>query len=296
MPRKERDEKRRDNKGRLLKSGESQRSDGRYAYKYIDTFGETQFVYSWKLVPTDKVPAGKRPCLSLREKIKQIQKDLDDGIDTIGKKMTVCQLYEKYTRQRGNVRKGTQKSRQQLMKLLSEDKLGAASIDSVKLSDAKEWAIRMKEKGISYKTISNDKRSLKAAFYTAIQDDCIRKKPFDFQLNTVIEDDTEPKVPLTPAQEESFLSFAQNDKVYQKYYDELIILLGTGFRISELCGLTDTDIDFENRIINVDHQLLRSAETGYYIETPKTKSGIRQIPMSEKVYEAFNRVDRKSVV
>ena len=43
-------------------------------------------------------------------------------------------------------------------------------------------------------------------------------------------------------------------------------------------------------ISNVDHQLLRSAETGYYIETPKTKSGIRQIPMSEKVYEAFNRV------
>ena len=61
--------------------------------------------------------------------------------------MTVCQLYEKYTRQRGNVRKGTQKSRQQLMKLLSEDKLGAASIDSVKLSDAKEWALRMQEKG-----------------------------------------------------------------------------------------------------------------------------------------------------
>ena len=148
MPRKERDEKRRDNKGRLLKSGESQRSDGRYAYKYIDTFGEPQFVYSWKLVPTDKVPAGKRPCLSLREKIKQIQKDLDDGIDTIGKKMTVCQLYEKYTRQRGNVRKGTQKSRQQLMKLLSEDKLGAASIDSVKLSDAKEWALRMQERAL----------------------------------------------------------------------------------------------------------------------------------------------------
>ena len=54
------------------------------------------------------------------------------------------------------------------MKLLEEDKLGSCPIDSVKLSDAKERAIRMKEKGISYKTISNDKRSLKAAFYTAI--------------------------------------------------------------------------------------------------------------------------------
>ena len=100
MSKKERDEKRRDSKGRLLKSGESQRTDGRYAYKYTDTFGEPKFVYSWKLVPTDKIPAGKRPDISLREKIKQIQKDLDDGIDTIGKKMTVCQLYEKYIRQR----------------------------------------------------------------------------------------------------------------------------------------------------------------------------------------------------
>ena len=176
------------------------------------------------------------------------------------------------------------------MKLLEADKLGSCPIDSVKLSDAKEWALRMKEKGISYKTISNDKRSLKAAFYTAIQDDCIRKNPFDFQLNTVIEDDTEPKVPLTGEQEESLLSFMQSDSVYQKYRDEVIILLGTGLRISELCGLTETDLDFENRVINVDHQLLRSAETGYYIEKPKTQSGIRQIPMSEKVYEALGRV------
>ena len=80
MSKKERDEKRRDNKGRLLKSGESQRPDGRYAYKYTDTFGEVKFVYSWKLVPTDKIPAGKRPDISLREKIKQIQKDLDVGL------------------------------------------------------------------------------------------------------------------------------------------------------------------------------------------------------------------------
>ena len=79
-------EKRRDNKNRILRTGESQRKDGRYAYKYIDTFGKPQFVYSWKLVPTDKTPAGKRDDIALREKEKEIQKDLDDGIDHIGKK------------------------------------------------------------------------------------------------------------------------------------------------------------------------------------------------------------------
>ena len=82
-------EKRRDNKGRILRTGESQRKDGRYAYKYTDAYGKPQFVYSWKLVSTDKTPAGKRDVPALRDKIKEICRDLDDGIDTVGKKMTV---------------------------------------------------------------------------------------------------------------------------------------------------------------------------------------------------------------
>ena len=288
--------KRRDSKNRILRSGESQRKDGRYAYKYTDTFGKPQFVYAWKLVPTDKTPKGKREDKSLREKVKEIQKDLDDGIDPVGKKMTVCQLYEKHIRNYANVRHGTKQGRKQLMRILEEDTIGACSIENVKMSDAKEWALRMKEKGYSFKTISNHKRSLKAAFYSAIQDDCIRKNPFDFPINTVIEDDTEPKIPLSPNQEESLLSFVKSDKVYYKYYDELIILLGTGLRISEFCGLTDRDIDFENRTINVDHQLQYSGKKSYRIETPKTDNGIRKIPMSDRVLEALQRVmqNRKS--
>lgn len=71
------------------------------------------------------------------------------------------------------------------MAVLKADPLGGRSIDTVKLSDAKEWAIRMGEKGYAYKTINNWKRSLKAAFYTAIEDDCIRKNPFNFALDTI---------------------------------------------------------------------------------------------------------------
>ena len=63
----------------------------------------------------------------------------------------------------------------------------------MKLSDAKEWAIRMTRRAMPYKTINNWKRSLKAAFYTAIEDDCIRKNPFNFAIADVLEDDTEEK-------------------------------------------------------------------------------------------------------
>ena len=140
-------EKRRDNKGRILRTGESQRADGRYMYKYVNRAGETKVVYSWKLVATDRVPKGKRDDLSLREKEREIQRDLEDGIDTKGKKMTLCELYAKKTAQRINVKKNTLAGRKYLMDALKQDKLGSRSIDSIKPSDAKEWAVRMKEKG-----------------------------------------------------------------------------------------------------------------------------------------------------
>ncbi len=282
-------EKRRDNKGRILRTGESQRKDGRYAYKYTDACGKPQFVYSWKLVATDRTPAGKKDDVSLREKEKIIHRDIEDGIDPIGKKMTVCQLYAKQNSHRKNVKHGTEKGREYLMGLLRDDPIGSRSIDSVKLSDGKEWAIRMSEKGFAYKSINNFKRSLKAAFYTAIEDDCVRKNPFNFALNMVLEDDSEEKVVLTPEQEESLLDFAQSDPVYSKYCDEIIILLETGLRISELCGIT-TKLDFTNRLIHVDHQLLRDSEVGFYIDTPKTPNSNRDVPMSEKAYQALWRV------
>jgi integrase len=68
--------------------------------------------------------------------------------------------------------------------------------------------------------------------------------------------------------------------------------LETGIRVSELCGLTVKDLDFQNRSINVDHQFLRDTEVGYYTEPPKTNSGIRQLPMSDKVYQAFRRISK----
>ena len=217
--------KRKDGKNRNLRNGESQRKDGRYVYKYTDIYGKPQFVYSWKLVPTDKTPAGKRDDISLREKETQIKKDLNDGIDTAGGKMTVCQLYDKKNSQRKNIKRATEKGRQYLMNALKNDPLGMRAVDTVKQSDAKEWAIRMSEKGYAYKTIDNYKRSLKASFYMAIQDDCIRKNPFEFKLSDVLEDDTEQKVILTPEQEERLLAFMEKDKIYSKYYDETVVLL-----------------------------------------------------------------------
>lgn len=284
-------EVRRDNRRRILRTGESQNKEGRYVYKYINSLGEQKFIYSWKLVPTDRVPKGKRDDISLREKIAEVQRDLSDGIDTAGKKMTVCQLYEKKNNLRKNIRRNTVKGRQQFMNVLKKDPFGSMSIDSVKQSDAKEWAIRMSENGIAYNSIKNYMRSLRASFYMAIQDDYVRKNPFDFVLSDILDDTRKEKTALSLEQEEALLTFAKSDRTYKKYYDELVILLETGLRISEFCGLDlNVAVDMKNKSILVEHQLLKDTETGYYIENPKTKSGIREIPMTDKAYDAFQRL------
>ena len=229
-------QKRRDNRNRVLNTGESQRTNGLYVFKYIDRDKKPKFVYSWRLVETDRLPAGKRPCKPLREKEREIRRDLEDGIDPIGKKMTVSQLYAKFTRCRLDVREGTERSRAQLKRLLFEDAIGSREIGGVKPSDAKEWAQRMKSKGFAYSTISNHKRSLKAAFYLAIADDCIRKNPFDFKLATVIKRDVTEREPLSREQVDALLGFMRSDAVYHRYIDEIVILLGTGLRISDADG------------------------------------------------------------
>lgn len=278
--------KRKDSKGRILKTGESQRKDGMYVYKYQGIDGKPKFLYSWRLTDTDPLPRGKRPCKSLREKEEEVLRDNLDGIDSIGKKMTLCELYEKHNNVHPNVRKTTESGRKVLMDILKADILGNTSIDKIKSSDAKEWAIRLKEKGYAYQTINNHKRSLTAAFYTAISDDLVRKNPFLFKLADVIENDTPPKTALTDEQVNTLLSFVQADKTYQRYCRAIVVLLHTGLRISELCGLTVQDIDFEKGYINVTHQLQYDKE-GYRITPPKTENSIRKIPMMKVVKEAL---------
>ena len=79
---------RRDSKRRVLRAGESIRADGKYQFKYYVN-GKAKFVYSWKLEPTDRLPAGKKQCLSLRELEKQIGYDTGADRQTSGRKKAV---------------------------------------------------------------------------------------------------------------------------------------------------------------------------------------------------------------
>lgn len=283
--------KRRDKKNRVLRNGESQRADGRYAYKYIDSNGKPQFVYSWRLENTDKIPQGKRDDLCLRDKEKLIQKDKDDQIVPNGGEMTVLELVKKYVNQKTGVRHNTEANYNFVINVIKKESFGSKRIDKVKLSDAKEWLIKMQRKdGRGYSSIHTIRGVVRPAFQMAVDDDLLRKNPFEFQLATVVVNDSVTREAITRKQERQFLDFVKNDKHFEKYYDGIYILFKTGLRISEFVGLTIDDIEFDKDRIKVDHQLQRKRNMEYIIEDTKTPSGIRYVPMMDGVKECFRRI------
>lgn len=283
-------EKRRDSKGRVLRNGESQRKDGRYAYVYVDNNGKQKFTYSWKLENTDRVPQGKRACVSLRDKVKMLKKDLESGIVPNGGNMTVQQLVEKYISQKTGVRHNTEANYKFVINIIRKEAFGAKRIDKVKLSDAKQWLIKLQKDGRGYSTIHTVRGVVRPAFKMAVDDDLIRKNPFEFQLATVVVNDSVVREAITKKQQRAFLEFVKQDKHFSQYYEGVFILFNTGLRISEFVGLTMADIDFEERKIKVSHQLQRKRNMEYVIEDTKTSSGTREVPMSDEVYEAFRHI------
>lgn len=240
------------------------------------------------MTQSDSVPAGKKHDLPLREKEKKIQRDLLQGISA--EDMTVCELVDRYLATKTGVRHSTRAGYQTVKKILESEPFGQRRIDKVKLSDAKLFLIGLQENGRGYSSIHTIRGVLRPAFQMAVDDEMLLRNPFEFQLATVLVNDSVTREALSRLDERKYLQFIKEDSHYSRYYDGIFILFKTGLRISEFCGLTIKDIDFENGILNVDHQLQRTSTMEYIIETPKTSSGIRRIPMTDEVADAFRRI------
>lgn len=271
-------EKRKDNKGRVLKDGESQRKNGTYDYRYTDIHKKRRCVYAKTLT-------------ELRRKEADIQRDLADGIDYAAGEITVSELVDRYMNLKRGLKQNSQRAYGSAVNRIHADPFGQRMIRTVKLSDAKSWFVALHDSGIKQNTIGVLQSVVRPAFEMAVDDDMIRKNPFKFKPSDVVPADAYVRDALTKDQQDRYLQFIR-DYGHGNYYDDIVILLGTGVRVSELYGLICSDINFEQRYIQVVRQLCRTAEKPYFVTTPKSKCGVRRIPMTDSVYMAFKRVLR----
>lgn len=280
---------RKDHKNRLLRAGESQDKEGRYRYSYYEN-GKQKSFYSWKLESTDKLPAGKKECVSLREQIEKLQKKQLLYGKYSESSYTVLDLVERYIGLKTGVRKSTQAGYKTVINVLKKEEFGSRKISDIRISDAKLWLIQMQKSGRGYSSIHTIRGVLRPAFQMAVDDDVLLKNPFEFQLATIIINDSIRREAIPKKQERMFLKFVKDDPHFSKYYEGIYILFKTGMRISEFCGLTIRDIDMKERTIDINHQLQRLSDMEYIIEPTKTNAGKRVLPMTQDVYECFQTI------
>lgn len=283
--------KRKDKRGRLLREGETQSSDGRYRYSYVEN-GVRKQCYSWKLVKTDSLPKGKRDCVPLRDQEEAIRKAalFYSKYTPVG--LTVYDLVKWHYETKKGIKKTTRAGYKTVCRMLEHDSFGSRKIETIKSLEAKRWLAKLQtEDGKSYHSIHTIRGVMRSAFKEASLNEWIPKNPFDdFSLKDAIEKDFTRREALSEEDEKRFMDFIQQDKHFCKYYDGIFILLNTGLRISEFCGLTLNDIDMDKREISINHQLMRVGVNVYCENSAKTHSGNRIIPMEDEVYECFKRI------
>lgn len=174
-------QKRVDDKRRILKDGESQLPDGRYRYRYFDMDGCRQVVYSWKLVERDRMPPGKKDDLSLREKERQIERDMEDSIKT-GRdaKITLNQMFETYMTGKISLKQSTRTNYIYMYTHYVHDGFGKKMLKDIRYSDVKAFYNSLiVEKGFKANSMEIINTLIHPALTLAVRDGYIRFNPSD---------------------------------------------------------------------------------------------------------------------
>lgn len=279
---------RKDNRGRALRKGESQRTDNTYVYTYTDPFKKRRFVYAKDLQ-------------TLREKQDKLKKEQLDGLDSyLSGNATLNFVFDRYMSTKYDLRKTTKSNYLYMYNHFVRDGFGERLIAELKYSDVKYFYLYLlNEKGLQANTVDTIHTILHPTFQLAVRDDIIRKNPSDGVMAEIKKKAGKNKGirhALTIQQQRAFLNYIANEPVFSHWLPLFTVLLGTGCRIGEVIGLRWQDVDYENRIININHSVVYYAVAGaptkksvFQVSLPKTEAGIRDVPMMDEVYEALQQ-------
>lgn len=278
--------KRKDKDRIVLRTGESQRPNGSYSYRWTDKHGKRHSLYA----PTLE---------ELREKEKEVQKDNIDGIKAESRYVTVNEMFDLWVQIKRGLKDNTFQNYKYMYNTFVRPEFGKNRISNLKKSDVKRFYNHLAdERGLQASTIDNIHTILHQIFEMAVDDAYIRANPSNNVLKELKQSHvfkTEKRRALTKAEQDLLLDFLKRNHTYRHWYPLFAVLIGTGLRVGEATGLRWCDVDLENGQIDVNHTLVYYCHRNEYekngcyfnINTPKTVNSNRQVPMMDFVKEAF---------
>lgn len=265
-----------------LRTGEYQKADGYYEYRYT-VFGKKYSIYAKNLE-------------TLREKESEIQ-----SLDTAkqakfgSRTTTLNDVFYLWKELKRGLRPNTFQNYCYMYEQYVQDGLGRLYIASIRKSDIKRFFNHLAdERRLREGTIEAVQTVLHQVFQIAVDDEWIEKNPSDHavkELKRSHQLDSKERMALTKAEQDLLLSFLSENTPNARWYPITTVLLGTGMRVGEATGLRWCDIDFEENMIDVNHTLVYYSNGNhkckFAINDTKTPASKRLIPMTKPVRNAF---------
>ena len=170
--------------------------------------------------------------------------------------------------------------------------LGSKKLRQIDAMDLQKAVNAMHEKGISVKTIRNTLGHVRESFQFAVGNKLISSNPCLIVEVPWTFKRTEEEVALTQEEQNDFLSYMDDNWYKELFY----FMLLTGVRVGEVGGIRWRDIDFTNKIININCALSSNYENGKKIEKlvdPKTVNSVRKIPFMGEMEEILKSQQKK---
>lgn len=276
-------QKRKDKDRIVLRTGESQRKNGTYDFRWTDLYGLRHVIYG-------------RTLEELREKEKDVARDISDGIKTERRNTTLNELFDLWCQVKRGLKDNTFQNYKYMYNLFVRPRFGKLKISLIKKTDVKRFYNSLvDESNLQASTLDGIHTVLHQVFDMAVDDGYIRNNPSDRVMKELKQSHcfkTEKRRALTIPEQNLFLDYLKRTPQYRHWYPVFAVMVGTGLRVGETTGLRWCDIDLEEGMIDVNHTLVyyqHGPKDGCYfhIHTPKTKAGERKVPMLEFVKDAF---------
>ncbi len=265
-----------------LKTGEYQKADGSYEYRYA-VFGRSFSFYSKTLE-------------NLREKEAQITSQQNEFRKThLGRTLTLDSLFDLWRQLKRGIRDRTFQHYCDTYQRYVMNSIGRQYVSSLKKSDIKRFYNYLAdERRLQIGTIESVHTVLHQILQLAVDDELIASNPADSAVKELMRarniDHRKPTV-LTTVQQNLLMQFVSESPIYSRGMPIISVLLGTGMRVGELTGLRWCDVDFQKREIDINHALVYYNRSGQHctfgINDTKTPASKRVIPMTDSVKDAF---------
>lgn len=230
---------RKDSKGRALRKGESQR-ERYYIFQYTDVTHKRRVVYA-KDLP------------ELREKEKEILRDLDDGLNVFKRAtMTLNDAYDKYFSDRRELKHATKVCYGYLYDHYIRPSFGRRKLVQIHYYDVRSfYLILATEQNLSKKTLDMIHSLISQTMNYAVRDEILRINPAEgvmTELTKKMNWEEHKRHALTEEQQSAFIRHIMERPEFEQWTSLFTVLLGTGCRIGEVLGLRWTDVDFDRNL------------------------------------------------